>query len=210
MVLNASILSSEFKASDLIKRFNDTKVSYIHLDIMDGKFVNNKSFTVSEIKKFNDISKKSFDVHLMVKNPIKYINDLALLNVNTISFHYEAVENLDEVINLIKNYGIKVGIAINPKTDINVLIPYLNMIDIVLVMSVEPGYSGQAFIESTYNKVEKLKELIINNNSKSLIEVDGGVNIENAPILKEKGTDIIVSASYIQNNLESINELIEL
>jgi ribulose-phosphate 3-epimerase len=210
MVLNASILSSEFKASDLIKRFNDTKVSYIHLDIMDGKFVNNKSFTVSEIKKFNDISKKSFDVHLMVKNPIKYINDLALLNVNTISFHYEAVKNLDEVINLIKNYGIKVGIAINPKTDINVLIPYLNMIDIVLVMSVEPGYSGQAFIESTYNKVEKLKELIINNNSKSLIEVDGGVNIENAPILKEKGTDIIVSASYIQNNLESINELIEL
>jgi len=210
MVLNASILSSEFKASDLIKRFNDTKVSYIHLDIMDGKFVNNKSYTVSEIKKFNDISKKSFDVHLMVKNPIKYINDLALLNVNTISFHYEAVKNLDEVINLIKNYGIKVGIAINPKTDINVLIPYLNMIDIVLVMSVEPGYSGQAFIESTYNKVEKLKELIINNNSKSLIEVDGGVNIENAPILKEKGTDIIVSASYIQNNLESINELIEL
>ena len=210
MVLNASILSSEFKASDLIKRFNDTKVSYIHLDIMDGKFVNNKSFTVSEIKKFNDISKKSFDVHLMVKNPIKYINDLALLNVNTISFHYEAVKNLDEVINLIKNYGIKVGIAINPKTDINVLIPYLNMIDIVLVMSVEPGYSGQAFIESTYNKVEKLKELIINNNSKSLIEVDGGVNIENAPILKEKGTDIIVSASYIQNNLENINELIEL
>ena len=210
MVLNASILSSEFKASDLIKRFNDTKVSYIHLDIMDDKFVNNKSFTVSEIKKFNDISKKSFDVHLMVKNPIKYINDLALLNVNTISFHYEAVKNLDEVINLIKNYGIKVGIAINPKTDINVLIPYLNMIDIVLVMSVEPGYSGQAFIESTYNKVEKLKELIINNNSKSLIEVDGGVNIENAPILKEKGTDIIVSASYIQNNLENINELIEL
>ena len=210
MVLNASILSSEFKASDLIKRFNDTKVSYIHLDIMDGKFVNNKSFTVSEIKKFNDISKKSFDVHLMVKNPIKYINDLALLNVNTISFHYEAVKNLDEVINLIKNYGIKASIAINPKTDINVLIPYLNMIDIVLVMSVEPGYSGQAFIESTYNKVEKLKELIINNNSKSLIEVDGGVNIENAPILKEKGTDIIVSASYIQNNLESINELIEL
>ena len=111
MVLNASILSSEFKASDLIKRFNDTKVSYIHLDIMDGKFVNNKSYTVSEIKKFNDISKKSFDVHLMVKNPIKYINDLALLNVNTISFHYEAVKNVDEVINLIKNYGIKLWIS---------------------------------------------------------------------------------------------------
>jgi ribulose-phosphate 3-epimerase len=210
MKVSGSILSSKITAKEAIEIYNKTDIDYIHLDIMDGKFVNNKSFTVSEIKKFNDISKKSFDVHLMVKNPIKYINDLALLNVNTISFHYEAVKNLDEVINLIKNYGIKVGIAINPKTDINVLIPYLNMIDIVLVMSVEPGYSGQAFIESTYNKVEKLKELIINNNSKSLIEVDGGVNIENAPILKEKGTDIIVSASYIQNNLESINELIEL
>ncbi len=210
MKVSVSILSSSIKATDIVKKIDNTSCDFIHLDIMDGKFVNNKSFTVSEIKKFNDISKKSFDVHLMVKNPIKYINDLALLNVNTISFHYEAVKNLDEVINLIKNYGIKVGIAINPKTDINVLIPYLNMIDIVLVMSVEPGYSGQAFIESTYNKVEKLKELIINNNSKSLIEVDGGVNIENAPILKEKGTDIIVSASYIQNNLESINELIEL
>lgn len=210
MVLNASILSSEFKPIDLIKKFNDTKVNYIHLDIMDGKFVNNKSFTMSEIKKFNDISKKSFDVHLMVKNPIKYINELALLNVNTISFHYEAVKNVEEVINLIKSYGIKVGIAINPKTDVNVLIPYLNMIDVVLVMSVEPGYSGQAFIESTYNKVEKLKELITNNNSKTLIEIDGGVNIENGPMLKEKGANIIVSASYIQNNIENINELINL
>ena len=210
MILNASILSSEYKATDLIKKFNNTEVNLIHLDVMDGKFVNNKSFTASDIKKFNDISKKSFDVHLMVKNPIKYINDLALLNVNTISFHYEAVKNIEEVIELIKNYGIKVGIAINPKTDISVLIPYLNMIDVVLVMSVEPGYSGQAFIESTYEKVGKLKELININNSKSLIEVDGGVNIENAPLLKEKGTDILVSASFIQNNLDNIKEIVEL
>ena len=210
MILNASILSSEYKATDLIKKFNNTEVNLIHLDVMDGKFVNNKSFTASDIKKFNDISKKSFDVHLMVKNPIKYINDLALLNVNTISFHYEAVKNIGEVIELIKNYGIKVGIAINPKTDISVLIPYLNMIDVVLVMSVEPGYSGQAFIESTYEKVGKLKELININNSKSLIEVDGGVNIENAPLLKEKGTDILVSASFIQNNLDNIKEIVEL
>ena len=210
MILNASILSSEYKATDLIKKFNNTEVNLIHLDVMDGKFVNNKSFTASDIKKFNDISKKSFDVHLMVKNPIKYINDLALLNVNTISFHYEVVKNIEEVIELIKNYGIKVGIAINPKTDISVLIPYLNMIDVVLVMSVEPGYSGQAFIESTYEKVGELKELININNSKSLIEVDGGVNIENAPLLKEKGTDILVSASFIQNNLDNIKEIVEL
>ena len=210
MVLNASILSSEYKATELIKKFNDTEVKDIHLDVMDGKFVNNKSFTISEIKKLNDMSKKSFDVHLMVKNPVKYINELALFNVDVITFHYEAVKDVEEVINLIKNYGIKVGIAINPKTDVNVLIPYLNMIDVALVMSVEPGYSGQTFIEKTYDKVEHLKELIINNGSRTLIEVDGGVNIENAPMLKEKGADILVSASYIQNNIDNIKELVEL
>lgn len=210
MVLNASILSSEFKASDLIKKFNDTEVGYIHLDVMDGKFVNNKSFTITDIRKLNDISKKSFDVHLMVNNPIKYINALALFNVSVITFHYEAVKNIEEVIYLIKNYGIKVGIAINPKTDISVLIPYLNMIDIILVMSVEPGYSGQAFIETTFEKVSKLKELLINSNSKALIEVDGGVNNENAKVLKENGADILVSASYIQSNIQNIKEITEL
>ena len=210
MVLNASILSSTYKATDLIKKFNDTEVKDIHLDVMDGKFVNNKSFVVSEIRKFNDISKKPFDVHLMVKNPVKYINDLALFNIDVITFHYEAVKNIETVIELIKNYGLKVGIAINPKTDVNVLIPYLNMIDIVLVMSVEPGYSGQAFIESTYEKVESLKQLINKNNLKALIEVDGGVNIENAPILREKGADILVSASFIQNDINNIKELTEL
>ena len=210
MVLNASILSSTLKATDLIKKFNDTEVKYIHVDVMDGKFVNNKSFTVGDIRKFDNISKKPFDIHLMVKNPIKYINDIALFNIDTISFHYEAVKNIEEVIELIKNYGIKVGIAVNPKTDINVLTPYLNKIDTVLVMSVEPGYSGQPFIESTYEKVEKLKELININNSKALIEVDGGVNTENAPMLKEKGVDILVSASCIQNNIDNINELINL
>ena len=210
MVLNASILSSTLKATDLIKKFNDTEVKYIHVDVMDGKFVNNKSFTVGDIRKFDNISKKSFDIHLMVKNPIKYINDIALFNIDTISFHYEAVKNIEEVIELIKNYGIKVGIAVNPKTDISVLTPYLNKIDTVLVMSVEPGYSGQPFIESTFEKVEKLKELININNSKALIEVDGGVNTENAPMLKEKGVDILVSASCIQNNIDNINELINL
>lgn len=210
MVLNASILSSEYKANDLIKKFNDTEVSHIHLDVMDGKFVNNKSFTIGDIKKLNDISKKSFDVHLMVNNPIKYINELALFNVSVITFHYEAVKNIEDVINIIKNYGIKVGIAINPKTDISLLIPYLNMIDIILVMSVEPGYSGQAFIETTFEKVSNLKELLLNNNSKALIEVDGGVNSENARVLKENGADILVSASFIQNDTQNIKEITEL
>ena len=211
MILNASILSNDFKAIDLVKKFNDTKIKYIHLDIMDGKFVNNKSFTISEIKKLNDISKKPFDVHLMVKNPIKYIDELAMMNVEVITFHYEAVKNIQEIITLIKNYGVKVGIAINPKTDVNVLIPYLNLIDVVIIMSVEPGYSGQAFIESSYNKVHLLKELITTNNLKTLIEVDGGVNDTNAEKLKEAGVDILVSASFIHNNTEeNIKYLTEL
>ena len=102
------------------------------------------------------------------------------------------------------------GIAINPKTDISLLIPYLNMIDIILVMSVEPGYSGQAFIETTFEKVSNLKELLLNNNSKALIEVDGGVNSENARVLKENGADILVSASFIQNDTQNIKEITEL
>lgn len=210
MILSGSILSKEEKGIDILKRFNNTDINYIHLDVMDGKFVNNKAFLISEIKKLNDISLKPFDVHLMVKNPIKYINELAMLNILTITFHYEAVKDINELIDLIKNYGFKVGIAINPKTDVNVLTPYLNKLDQVIIMSVEPGASGQAFIESTYNKVKDLKDTIINNNYKTLIEVDGGVNDTNALSLKESGADILVSASFIQKSTDNIKYLKEL
>ncbi len=210
MILSGSILSKEEKGIDILKRFNNTDINYIHLDVMDGKFVNNKAFLISEIKKLNDISLKPFDVHLMVKNPIKYINELAMLNILTITFHYEAVKDINELIDLIKNYGFKVGIAINPKTDVNVLTPYLNKLDQVIIMSVEPGASGQAFIESTHNKVKDLKDTIINNNYKTLIEVDGGVNDTNALSLKESGADILVSASFIQKSTDNIKYLKEL
>jgi len=210
MILSGSILSNNEKGINILKKFNNTDINYIHLDVMDGKFVNNKAFPMSEIKKLNDISLKPLDVHLMVKNPEKYINELAMLNVLTITFHYEAVKDIDKVIELIKSYGIKVGIAINPKTDINVLNSYLNKIDQVIIMSVEPGMSGQAFIESTFEKVKKLKEIIINNSYKVLIEVDGGVNDTNALTLKENGADILVSASFIQNNINNIKYLKEL
>ncbi len=210
MILSGSILSSVEKGINILKKFNNTTIDYIHLDVMDGKFVNNKSFQMSEIKKLNDISLKPLDVHLMVKNPEKYIKDLAMLNTLNITFHYEAVKDIDYLIDYIKSFGIKVGIAINPKTNVNVLNEYLSKIDQVLVMSVEPGESGQAFIESTLEKVKNLKEIINNNNYKTLIEVDGGVNDTNALSLKECGADILVSASFIQKDLDNIKYLREL
>lgn len=209
MILSASILSKEEKGINILKRFNNTSIDYIHLDVMDGKFVNNKAFTISEIKKLNDISLKPFDVHLMVKNPEKYIKDLAMLNVLTITFHYEAVKDVNYLVNYIKSFGIKVGIAINPKTNIKALIPYLDIIDQVIIMSVEPGMSGQAFIESTYEKIRELKD-IIDNSFKTLIEVDGGINDTNAALLKEYGANILVSASFIQEDLNNIKYLKEL
>lgn len=210
MILSASILSKEEKGTDILKRFNNTDINYIHVDVMDGKFVDNKAFPMSEIKKINDLSSKKLDVHLMVKNPEKYVMELAMLNTSCITFHYEAVKDINALIEYIKNFGLKVGIAINPDTNIEVLKPYLNNINQVLVMSVYPGKSGQAFIENTYNKVKELKELIVNQESKALISVDGGVNDTNASLLKESGVDILVSASFIQKDLENINYLIEL
>lgn len=210
MILSASILSKEEKGKDILKKFNNTNVDYIHLDVMDGKFVNNKAFLISEIKKLNDISLKSFDVHLMVKNPEKYINELALLNVSCVTFHYEAVKDIDYLIKYVKNFGLKVGIAINPKTDVDAVLQYLDKINQVIIMGVEPGESGQAFIEDTYEKVRKLKEIINTNSYKTLIEIDGGINNENALRLKECGADVFVSASFIQKDLNNIKYLKEL
>ncbi len=210
MKLSVSILSKEEKGIDLVKKFNNTNIDYVHVDVMDGKFVNNKAFPMSEIKKINDISLKPLDIHLMVKNPEKYIMDLAMLNVECITFHYEVVKDINHLIEYIKSFGIKVGISIKPETDINVLKPYLNSIDRVLVMSVTPGESGQTFIDDTYEKIKNLKELIDSLNSKTFISVDGGVNDTNANLLKENGADILVSASFIQKNLDNIKYLKEL
>ena len=155
MKVSVSILSSSIKAIDIVKELDKTKADYIHLDIMDGKFVENKTWTFGEIKKIISYSKLPLDVHLMVKNPEKYIEDYALLNTSYIAFHYEAVKDVYKMIELIKNYGLRVGIAINPDTDVSVLFPYLKELDEVLVMSVYPGKSGQSFIENSVEKIKK-------------------------------------------------------
>ena len=211
MKVSVSILSSSIKPQDIVKKLDNTKADFIHVDIMDGKFVENKTWTISEVKKIVSYSKLPLDVHLMVENPSKYIEDYALLNTSYITFHYEAVKNIDKMINEIKNYGLKVGIAINPETDEKVLYPYLSKIDQVLVMSVHPGKSGQSFIENTPNKIENLKQEIINQNAKTIISVDGGINDETGKICVDKGVDMLVSASYIHkdiiNNINTLKKL---
>lgn len=211
MKVSVSILSSSIKPQDIVKKLDNTKADYIHVDIMDGKFVENKTWTISEVKKIVSYSKLPLDVHLMVENPSKYIEDYALLNTSYITFHYEAVKDIDKMINEIKNYGLKVGIAINPETDEKVLYPYLTKVDQVLVMSVHPGKSGQSFIDNTPNKIENLKQEIINQNAKTIISVDGGINDETGKLCVEKGVDMLVSASYIHkdivNNINTLKKL---
>ena len=168
---------------------------------MDGKFVSNKTWTTSEVKKFTSYSTLPLEVHLMVNNPSKYIEDYALMNTSIIIFHYEAVKDINEMINKVKLYGLKVGIAINPETNINVLIPYLNLIDEVLIMSVHPGKSGQSFIEESLEKISILKNIILEGNYKTIISVDGGINNETGLLCKDAGVDELASASYIHKDI---------
>ena len=201
MKLSVSILSSSIKASDIVKKLNGMPIDYIHLDIMDGKFVENKTWTFSEVKKILGHSNYPLDVHLMVENPKKYVEDYAMLNTSVITFHYEAVKDIDEMIDYIKNFGLKVGIAINPDTREEVLYPYLNKIDEVIVMSVYPGKSGQSFIPDAIDKIGNLKTEIDKQNSKCIVSVDGGINNETGYLCKLARVDMLVSATYIHNDI---------
>lgn len=211
MKVSVSVLSNEIKPQDIVKKLDLSKPDYIHIDIMDGKFVSNKTWTTSEVKKFTSYSTLPLEVHLMVNNPSKYIEDYALMNTSVIIFHYEAVKDINEMINKVKLYGLKVGIAINPETNINVLIPYLNMIDEVLIMSVHPGKSSQSFIEESLEKISVLKNIILEGNYKTIISVDGGINNETGLLCKDAGVDELVSASYIHkdiiNNIKTLKNI---
>lgn len=203
MKVNVSILSSTIKPQDIVKELDKTNADYIHIDIMDGKFVDNKTWTISEITKITKNSTLPLDVHLMVNNPSKYIEDYAMLNTNDIIFHCEAVKDVNGMIDEIKNYGLKVGIAINPDTNVEEIYQYLDKVDLVLVMSVYPGKSGQSFIEESLDKIRKLKQEIQEKNLKTLISVDGGINDETGKLCKEAGVDILVSASYIHKDIKN-------
>ena len=207
MMVSASILSIKDNLELSIKELSKTPIDFIHLDIMDGKFVSNTTYSIDDAKKIIDNSKK-LDVHLMVNDIEKYVLDFSTLNPEFITFHYEATSNIKYYIDLIKSLSIKVGIAINPETDVRVLDEYLKDIDLVLIMSVKPGAGGQKFIPSSIDKVKYLMEMKKNNNYSYLVSIDGGVNSDT---IKDINTDIVVVGSFLTNGnyLDNYNKLKE-
>lgn len=190
--------------SKYIEMLNNSDTDYIHYDVMDGLFVENKNLSLKELEKYLEMSKKKNDVHLMVKNPEKYINALSLYNISYLTIHKE-IKNYKEMIKLIKSYGLKPGLAVNPETNIEDIFDDLDDISLVLLMSVHPGKSGQKFIDEVAHKVEILKEEITKRNLNVKISIDGGIKEE--VLDKIKDVDIVVSASYILNDLNNIKAI---
>ena len=207
MLLSVSLLNSKSKIKDSLE-LNHTNIDYFHIDVMDGKFVSQKSFPFKEIKEVSKVSEKPLDIHLMTQNPKPYIRKIKrLTNINNITIHLEIEENIREILQKIKYDGIKCGISIKPNTDINLLKPYLDIVDLILIMTVEPGRGGQPFIEESTNRINKIKELTKGYNI--LLEVDGGIN--DKTIKKVNNSDIAVVGSYIttsDNKEERINSLL--
>ena len=205
MKVSATFLSSSNVPVDL-RKLNETDVDYIHVDVMDGKFVPNKTMPFREMRNIYKYTDKRLDVHLMVDDPKKYIPLYAELNTEYITFHVEVMEHIEECLELIKSYGIKCGLALRPSTPVKSLVPYLPLLDLVLVMSVEPGKGGQKFILSSQEKIEEVRALLDSYHSKAVINVDGGINNETKDKCQE--CDILTSGSYIINS-ESFQQRID-
>lgn len=196
--ISASLLSMKDDLLNNINIINNSDIDYIHLDVMDNIFVNNYSFNNEEGKVIIDNSKKLLDIHLMVKDIKKYVDEYSILKPEYITIHYEAIDDLS-IIDYIKDKGIKCGISIKPNTDINVIFNILDKIDLVLIMSVEPGNGGQEFIDSSIEKIKLLKNEITRRNLNIVISIDGGINISNIKNCINSGIDILVMGSYLKN-----------
>ncbi len=194
MKVSASFLSSRDLVKDL-KALDLTDVDYIHLDIMDGKFVDNKTMPYSELKNIYKYTSKRLDVHLMVEDPERYIPLYAALNTEYITFHVEVESDIMQCLKMIKQYSIKTGLSIKPGTDVSELVPYLPYIDMVLVMSVEPGKGGQPFLDNAQERIEEVRDLLDSYNIPAVINVDGGINNKTRKYCEE--ADIVTVGSYI-------------
>jgi ribulose-phosphate 3-epimerase len=198
LLISPSILAADFaNLQKEVEMLNASQADYIHVDIMDGVFVPNISFGIPVTEAIHSHALKPLDVHLMIVNPDHYLEAFRKAGAEIISVHYEACVHLHRTLQAIHALGAKAGVAINPHTPVNLLEDILCDADVVCVMSVNPGFGGQKFIENTYAKVSKLKELILKKGSSAQIEIDGGVNLTNAPKLLEAGADILVAGNFV-------------
>lgn len=204
-LVSPSLLSANFlNLKEDIEMINKSEADWLHLDVMDGEFVPNISFGFPIIEAVSKICKKPLDVHCMIVHPEKYIERTAKLGAMMMNVHYEACTHLHRTIQQIHNAGMKAAVTLNPATPVSMLEDIIGDVDMVLLMSVNPGFGGQTFIENTINKVKRLRKMIDEAGTDTLIEVDGGVNAETAPILVKAGVDVLVSGSYVFKSSDPI------
>ena len=199
-IISPSILAADFgNLQAVCEMINRSRAKWVHIDVMDGVFVPNISFGFPVLEAVKKHCRKLIDVHIMIVHPEKYVKRFAEAGAEMLTFHYEAAENPQQVIDLIRAEGIKVGITVNPDVPVSALEPYIDQVDMVLLMSVFAGYGGQKFMEETYARIDELKALIDSKNPDCLIEIDGGVNLENAPKLFRHGANVLVAGSTVFN-----------
>lgn len=206
-----SVLAADFANLQRdIEMINTSEADWFHIDIMDGVFVPNISFGMPVLDAINKHAKKTIDVHLMIVDPDRYITTFKKLGTDVLTVHYEACTHLHRTLQAIKAEGMKAGVALNPHTSVDLLEDVIQDIDLVCIMSVNPGFGGQSFIENTYAKVEKLKALINKKNTATIIEIDGGVTNKNAKQLVDAGADVLVAGSYVFNAQDPIATIADL
>lgn len=210
-IIAPSLLAADFlKLDEAVAIINNSEADWLHMDVMDGHFVPNISFGMSIIGQVGRVLKKPMDVHLMIEQPGRYVGQFAKAGAETITVHYEACPHLHRNIQQIKDLGVKAGVAINPHIPVSFLEPVVEDLDLVLIMSVNPGFGGQKFIFETLHKIRQLRQMMQDRNAKALIEIDGGIGLQNAAKVMEAGADVLVAGSAVfgsENPVDTISKL---